>query len=228
MCRVHPDGNGCEYLSRGEKNGGSGDAVSPSRLTVWKKSSMSFQGTDGFTVFDQRGGLVFRVDNYSRKGQCAHGGGGLVLMDGVGNALLTLRPQALSMQCQWHAYKGENDCAKRTPDLRVFSMRRSSLLFHKNSNIEAEVFLGGGCAKHGRAPDFAIEGSFTRRNCVIRSSTGELAAKISRKRANTAVLLGDDVFSLVVQPGFDPELAMAIIVILDRICRKPYTPVLCS
>ncbi|KAI6673358.1 hypothetical protein NL676_001264 [Syzygium grande] len=199
MCRIHPDEDRCKYRPRRERNGDSGgDAVSPSKLTVWKKSSMSFQGTDGFTVFDQRGGLVFRVDNYSRKGQCAYGGGGLVLMDGVGNALLTLRPQVLSMQCQWHAYKGENDNGKRTPNLRVFSMRRTSLLFHKNGNIEAEELHG------------------------------EITAKISRKRANTVVLLGDDVFSLVVQPGFDQELAMAFVVILDRICRKPYTPVLCS
>jgi len=57
-------------------------------LTVWKRSSMSFQGTDGFTVFDPHGTLVFRVDNYSRKN-----GYGLVLMDGVGNALLSLKPK---------------------------------------------------------------------------------------------------------------------------------------
>ena len=49
---------------------------------------MSFQGTDGFTVFDPNGTLVFRVDNYSRKN-----GYGLVLMDGVGNALLSLKPK---------------------------------------------------------------------------------------------------------------------------------------
>lgn len=229
MCRIHPDESRCEYQSRREKNGdpvgGGGGGVGS--LTVWKKSSMSFQGTDGFTVFDDRGRLVFRVDNYSRRGQCASGGGGLVLMDGVGNALLTLRPKVLSMQCQWHAYKGENDYGKKTPNLRVFSMRRSSLLFHNNSKSEAEVFLGGR-VKHGQAPDFTIEGSFTRRNCIIRSSTGEVAAKISRKRATTTVLLGDDVFSLAVQPGFDPELAMAFVVILDRICKKAYKPVLCS
>lgn len=103
MYRIHPDENRCEYRSRRGKNGGSGgggDVVGALKLTVWKKSSMSFQGTDGFTVFDQRGRLVFRVENYSRKGQCAHGGGGLVLMDGVGNALLTLRPQVIdSLSC---------------------------------------------------------------------------------------------------------------------------------
>ena len=63
-------------------------AASSVMLTVWKRSSMSFQGTDGFTVFDPHGTLVFRVDNYSRKN-----GYGLVLMDGVGNALLSLKPK---------------------------------------------------------------------------------------------------------------------------------------
>lgn len=68
--------------------------LSPSVLTVWKKSSMSFQGTDGFTVFDHRGRLVFRVDNYTRKSwSAASGGGGLLLMDGTGKALLKLKPQ---------------------------------------------------------------------------------------------------------------------------------------
>lgn len=64
----------------------------PTVLTVWKRSSMSFQGTDGFTVFDDRGNLVFRVDNYTRK-IWSYGGGGLLLMDGSGKALLTLKPQ---------------------------------------------------------------------------------------------------------------------------------------
>uniref|UniRef100_A0A0E0CQ10 Uncharacterized protein n=1 Tax=Oryza meridionalis TaxID=40149 RepID=A0A0E0CQ10_9ORYZ len=31
--------------------------------TVWKRSSIGFQGTDGFSVYDSAGKLVFRVDN---------------------------------------------------------------------------------------------------------------------------------------------------------------------
>lgn len=64
----------------------------PCKLTVWKRSSMSFQGTDGFTVYDKHGKLVFRVDNYSRNSRCV-AATGLLLMDGAGNALLSLKPQ---------------------------------------------------------------------------------------------------------------------------------------
>ena len=77
--------------------GGSGSSNPPCPaaavvvLTVWKRSSMTFQGTDGFTVFDGNGRLAFRVDNYSRKKGLLKGG--LVLMDGPGKALLTLKPQ---------------------------------------------------------------------------------------------------------------------------------------
>ncbi|OVA17154.1 LURP1-like domain [Macleaya cordata] len=194
----------------------------PSILTVWKKSSMSFQGTDGFTVFNHEGKLVFRVDNYSRTNRCLIGG--LVLMDGAGRALMTLRPQILSMQYQWHGFKGEDKCRKgpRTP---VFSMRRRSVL--GRSNDEAEVFMGNNNSTIS-LPDFRIEGSFRRRRCRITGPNGEKVAEISRKKVNTTIVLSDDVFNLVVQPGFDSELIMAFVIIMDRIYRKPFTPILCT
>ena len=55
---------------------------------------MGFQGTDGFSVYDAAGSLAFRVDNYSRRRKlCA---GELVLMDGQGAPLLSIRPQVLT------------------------------------------------------------------------------------------------------------------------------------
>jgi hypothetical protein len=59
--------------------------------TVWKRSSMGFPGTDGFSVYDAAGALAFRVDNYSRRRKVF--AGELLLMDGQGAPLLALRPQ---------------------------------------------------------------------------------------------------------------------------------------
>ncbi|KAI4341904.1 hypothetical protein MLD38_026574 [Melastoma candidum] len=199
----------------------------PSRFTVWKKSSMSFQGTDGFTVFDHRGRLVFRVDNYSRNNQLSDGAG-LVLMDGVGNPLLVLRPRGFSIQCRWDAYRGDYGV--------LFTMRRRMrpLLSRNDKDERVEVFLHGSSrgSDHAATPDFVVEGSFARRNCIVRRNGdgAVVVARIMRKRAKATptVVLGDDVFSLVVQPGFDPELAMGFVVVLDRICRKPSAPILCS
>ncbi|KAK9054862.1 hypothetical protein SSX86_025941 [Deinandra increscens subsp. villosa] len=225
-------------------------------LTVWKRSSMSFQGTDGFTVYDHHGRLAFRVDNYSRKngwscsslatnggGRNGDGGGAaLVLMDGSGQPLLTLKPQNFSFQSQWNGCiyrEDENGASKK--DKRIFAMRKpSSSLFvfgrteNQQAQCEAEVFFND-----HMQPDYRIEGSFWNRNCKIRSTaSGEVTAKITRKRtcsgdisssSNSTMVLSEEVFSLMVKPGFDPQLVMAFVVVLDRICSRPFfTPLMCS
>lgn len=60
----------------------------PKVLTVWKKSLL-FNCT-GFTVFDTKGNLVFRVDNY-----VAGNKGEIVLMDAAGKPLLTIRRKVI-------------------------------------------------------------------------------------------------------------------------------------
>ncbi|KAL5720417.1 hypothetical protein ACHQM5_013086 [Ranunculus cassubicifolius] len=192
----------------------------PRVLTVWNRSSMTFQGTDGFTVFDGEGKLVFRVDNYSRKNMCLLKG--IVLMDGAGKAILTVKPQLLSMQYQWDGYKGEATC-RRSSKTPVFSMRRKLI----QRNNEAEIFMGGSI-KQGGKPDYTIEGSFRRRSCSIKGPKGELVALLSRKKVNTTVVLSDDVFTLVVQPRFDSELVMAFIIVMDRICPRTKGAIMCS
>lgn len=113
-------------------------------------------------------------------------------------------------------------------------IKSKSFFFHNSDkNIaEAQVFLerrsGQNKVTIDQTPDFRIEGCFWRRNCKIKNRNGEVVANIARKKVNDRVLLGDDVFSLVVQPGFDAQLIMAFVIVLDRICVKPYAPVLCS
>lgn len=212
MSRIHPSESNCNNLLRNEK-------ASPCALTVLKRSSMSFHGTDGFTVFDENGGLAFRVDNYSRKNH------GLVLMDGPGTPLLTLKPQTMTMRYQWNVYR--RDGFGRSTKSKVFSMRRPLPSIRRSNKSEAEVFMGGS-REHDGMPDFKIEGSFRRRNCKIRTHAGATVAKIARKKVNPTVLLSDDVFSLIIEPGIATELIMAFVIILDRICFKPFTPILCS
>lgn len=52
-------------------------------LTVWRKSLLV--SCKGFTVIDQKGDLIYRVDNYARTRP-----GELVLMDTNGNSLLLM------------------------------------------------------------------------------------------------------------------------------------------
>ncbi|TVU50641.1 hypothetical protein EJB05_02020, partial [Eragrostis curvula] len=235
--RIHPSNDGRA------RRAAPAPADRPAVYTVWKRSSMGFQGTDGFCVYDAAGTLAFRVDNYSRRRKlCA---GELLLMDGHGTPLLSLRPQLLSLHDRWNCYTAtteESLCGKKqspTPQL-LFTMHRSSAL--QGSSDQAEVHMEAAttsaassslsCKHQPAAPGFRIEGSFSRRNCKILGNDGREAARISRKKAGVAsrsvTTLGDDVFSLVVRPGVDASTVMAMVVIMDRICRKPYTPMVCS
>ncbi|KAK4342751.1 hypothetical protein RND71_038567 [Anisodus tanguticus] len=224
----------------------------PSIFTVWKKSSMSFQGTDGFTVFDKKGRLVFRVDNYTRRKNrsiASRGSrsGGLVLMDAHGKPLLTLRPQmSVQLQYEWNGYRGGEEDDDGSTDLNnstpLFVMRRPpSSLFtmmgaSTTTSCQAQVFAAGenNVTNKWRRPNYKVDGSFLRRNCNIINSDGHIVANISRKVANattrtrTTILISDDVFSLVVQPGFEPHMFMAFVIILDRMYPNSCAPIICS
>ncbi|XP_066372754.1 protein LURP-one-related 5-like [Miscanthus floridulus] len=214
---------------RGEDAGRTSPSPAARQYTVWKRSSMGFHGTDGFSVYDAAGALAFRVDNYSRRSKVF--AGELLLMDGQGSPLLALRPQIFSMRDQWNCYKASEEGQGKRTSHPLFSMRKCSIL---QNGHEAEVFMSG-CStasdNPGQGPNFLVEGCFRRRNCKIRNSDGEEVARIVRKKAEAASnswTLGDDVFSLVVEPNVDCTVIMAFVVVLDRICWRPYTPMICS
>ncbi|CAL4911894.1 unnamed protein product [Urochloa decumbens] len=233
--RIHPSSDTTRPPPLLPHRGGGSPSSSPTaaaalRFTVWKRSSMGFQGTDGFSVYDAAGALAFRLDNYSRRPKLF--AGELLLMDGQGAPLLSLRPQIFIMHDQWNCYKASKESlGKRTISHQLFSMRKCSVL---QKGHEAEVSMSA-CSTEsghtGQGPSFLVEGCFRRRNCKIRNSAGEEVANIMRKKAGTAsdsLTLGDDVFSLVVEPNVDCTMIMAFVVVLDRICWKPYTPMICS
>lgn len=90
MTKVHPNASpavppSSESESPCVSGGKPAEAVV---YTVWRKSLL-FNG-NGFTVFDAKGNLVFRVENYS-----AGSRNEIVLMDAAGKPLLTLRRKVL-------------------------------------------------------------------------------------------------------------------------------------
>lgn len=115
------------------------------------------------------------------------------------------------MHDRWRGFKDEDGIElTRT---HVFSMRRQSIL---QSRDRAEVFMDNP-VNHSSGPTFRTEGSFRTRNCKILDSNGEEVAHTSHK-VNKSVTLGNEVFSLTIQPDIDIELIMAFLVVMDRIC----------
>lgn len=68
-------------------------------LTVWTKSLLF--NCNGFTVYDAKGNLVFRVDNY-----IAGNKGEIVLMDASGKPLLTIRRKVVDFTSYSHLFIG--------------------------------------------------------------------------------------------------------------------------
>ncbi|CAI9113284.1 OLC1v1013857C1 [Oldenlandia corymbosa var. corymbosa] len=185
-------------------------------LTVWKKSLLL--NCDGFTVFDSKGNLVFRVDNY-----LASGKGEIFLMDASGKSLLTIRRKRLSLAENWLVFEGEEAVNPR------FSVRKIVNIL--NSTSIAQVSAISICGDHDgingnkysrmasvKKVKYEIEGSYSRRCCAVYDDKRRCVAEIKRKEAVGQVVFGADVFRLILhEPGLiDSAVAMALVIILDQ------------
>ncbi|XP_050235210.1 protein LURP-one-related 5-like [Mercurialis annua] len=170
-------------------------------LTVLKTSL--FFANDGFTVYDCKGELVFRVDSYG--GPDNRDNTEVVLMDAHGRCLLTVRKKRPSLHHRWEGYIGERLEGQKP----IFNVRRSSII--GRCSVAVEVYGNPG-------EEYQIEGSYANRSCTITNAIKESMAEIRRKvDASTNVVLGKDVFTLCLKPGFDGAFAMGLVLILDQI-----------
>jgi uncharacterized protein YxjI len=162
-------------------------------LTVWCKSLLF--NCRGYTVFDARGDLAFRVDSYDAEAE-------VVLMDPAGRPAFTVRRKRLSLSGeQWLIYAGEET---RRP---VYAVKRGG------GKSMARVTP---CTGAGGVASYEVEGSYARRRCVVYDAERRAVAEVQPKEA-----VGTDVFRLLVQPGVDVSLAMAVVVALDQLFGRP-------
>ncbi|XP_023523506.1 protein LURP-one-related 5-like [Cucurbita pepo subsp. pepo] len=189
-----------KFFHKGVGIASSTATTTTTHLTVMK-TSLFFAG-DGFTVYDCYGRLVFRVDSYGPDSRYKDE---LVLMDPHGRCLFTLRRKRPSLHQRWEGYLHERINGQRP----IFGVRRSSVI--GRSSVTVEMYRNS-------SEEYQIEGSFGQRLCKILNAKKETVAEIKRKvDASTNVLLGKDVFSLCVKPGFNGAFAMALVLVLDRI-----------
>ncbi|CAN0913564.1 Protein LURP-one-related 8 [Linum grandiflorum] len=216
MTKVYPNlassckGSRDEYDDPLIKKPAAGEQQQAVQLTVWKKSLLF--NCNGFTVFDAKGNLVFRVDNYM-----AAASGEILLMDAAGNPLLTIRrKKKMSLADSWLVYEGET---RENPMLCV----RKKAMSMMNPRCLAQVFSSGGSLR------YEIEGSFAQRCCVVydhnnnekrrRRSVVEI---LQKEAAVGGVTFGFDVFRMVVDTGLiETSLAMALVILLDQMYASP-------
>ncbi|KAM3352220.1 hypothetical protein ACQJBY_023833 [Aegilops geniculata] len=192
MARVHP--NMAPAPGAVHEAPASSAVDGPTTLTVWRKSLLF--DCKGFTVFDSKGNLAYRVDSYA-----SETGDEVVLMDAAGRPAFTVRRKRFSFQGeQWLVFAGEET---RRP---VYAVRRSG-----RGKTMAHVTA---CA--GAGPSYEVEGSYARRSCMVYDGERRAVAEIRPKE-----VVGTDVFRLAVQPGVDVSLAMAVVVALEQMFSRP-------
>ncbi|OWM81582.1 protein LURP-one-related 8 [Punica granatum] len=183
-------------------------------LTVWRKSLLL--NCNGFTVYDCKGNLVFRVDNYVAGNRSE-----VVLMDASGKPLLTVRRKRLSLGDNWQVFEGETAVNPR------FTARKQSNLLNTKCLAQVSCGSGNGTASPSspsspsssswRSPRsqqlaYEIEGSYAQRSCAIYDNKRRMVAEIRRKES-----VGSDVFRLVVHPEMiDAAMAMALVILVDQ------------
>ncbi|KAL0403362.1 UNVERIFIED_CONTAM: protein LURP-one-related 8 [Sesamum radiatum] len=206
MTKVYPNAAPLPKPSDGCTKTGADDSSSRV-LTVWRKSLLF--NCDGFTVFDADGNLVYRVDNYMSGNK-----GEIFLMDAAGTSLLTIRRKKLSLTDSWLVFDGE------TADNPRFVVTKNVVNLLKSKRLLAHV-----TSPRKNTEVFEIEGSYSRRCCAVYGEKRRRVAEIKEKETSVkGVAFGADIFRLVVQPGFDATVAMAIVILLDQMFGSSTSP----
>nr|XP_004245620.2 protein LURP-one-related 11-like isoform X1 [Solanum lycopersicum] len=211
MAKVHP--NKSNYLSTTSSSSFSSIIpsnfyVSPRRetFTLWMKS-LVYHG-NGCTVYDSNGNIVYRIDNYnSKRSKEVH------LMDRNGKVLFSIRNRKVPVFGHWDGYKWSYDgiTSKEMPWFQVKKIH--NVLRGENVNCYSVIL---GCNSEATCYNIIL----ATKSIKIVNQHGRLVAEVKQKQANSGVLLGDDVLTLMVEPHVDQSLIMALVTVCGLIHHK--------
>ncbi|KAB5564487.1 hypothetical protein DKX38_004541 [Salix brachista] len=211
-------------------------------FTIWMKSLVC--QTNGCTVFDSNGDIVYRIDNYDKK--CSNK---VYLMDLRGRVIVTIRRKVLQIQV-----KKELIYVLIITGLMQFPDRFNewdSLFFFGSVSMQRLQILG--CwygyrldsGANEEKPWFQVKqygrlfcmGSFACQVTVgfdkywvvklgskqafrIVNIDSEVIAEVKQKQLSSGISMGEDVLTLAVEPHVDHSLIMAIVTVYGLINYK--------
>ncbi|KAM6556789.1 hypothetical protein CsatB_003808 [Cannabis sativa] len=193
------------------------------KFTIWMKS-LVFQ-TNGCTVYNSNGQIVFRVDNYEKK--CSSE---VYLMDLKGKVLFTIRKKKLQAFGGWVGYRCcsnnninnfNDDDQLESSDMMNISTEgkpwfRVTRQYCKMLMGDLACHISVGCDDKYRIVRIAGKAVGFR----IVNLDGKIVAEAKQKQSSSGVVLGDDVLSLEVAPCEDHSLIMALVMVYGLIRRK--------
>ncbi|CAH8359197.1 unnamed protein product [Eruca vesicaria subsp. sativa] len=161
-------------------------------FTIWMRSLVFH--SKGCTVFDSKGNLIYRVDNYDSK-SCSE----VYLMDLYGEVLFKFQ-QTLGL---FKSCKGDNSTGTR------FTLRKNFKISPRSSSSSYKVIMGSSKDDVQSSYKIVIRGSvFT-----IEDGSGRLMAEVNKKQSDIRGLeFGEDVLTMVVEPQVDHSFIMGIVI----------------
>ncbi|KAK4488261.1 hypothetical protein RD792_004008 [Penstemon davidsonii] len=168
--------------------------------------------SNGCTVFDSNGQVVFRVDNYQKTSSNE-----VFLMNSNGQVLFSIKTKNVLMFRNWEGYKWTNSKFCKEDD-QLFKVTRKCKVFGREITsfvIQECNGVAGNCYKI-----VGLEGKSTLK---IIDFSGRILAEVKlviQKQSLGGVSLGDDVLSLTVEPQTDQTLIMALVLVHGMINRK--------
>nr|WAU86911.1 birch protein [Betula platyphylla] len=177
-------------------------------FTIWMKSLVL--GGKGCTVFDAKGQIVYRVDNYSCK--CKDE---VYLMDFKGKVIFTMLRKRFKLFRFWEGYRSTaTEIDSKKPG---FQVRQTLRIQRGHSPCQVTVGLDENQPRHYKIQSW---GSSSKSACKIVDQFGVLVAELKRKKAACGVDLGNDVLTMVVEPSIDHSLIMGVFVVYSLINYK--------
>ncbi|XP_059661759.1 protein LURP-one-related 4-like [Cornus florida] len=177
--------------------------------TIWMQS-LVFHG-NGCTVYDSKGEIVYRIDNYGNK--CCHK---VYLMDLHGEVLFSiLQKKKLGIFGYWVGYKWSG-CKVKKESRPCLKVRKDWRILRRDMSCDVRL----GCDEAKASCSYRIVGLAGKSTFKIMDTNNQLVAEVKQKESTSGVLLGDDVLTLVVEPQRDHSLVMALMTVYGLINQK--------
>ncbi|KAG7595161.1 Tubby-like C-terminal [Arabidopsis thaliana x Arabidopsis arenosa] len=196
MVKIYPDKAFKVDSSAGEDKTSPYLTTEKESFTIWMRSLVFH--SKGCTVYDSKGNLIYRVDNYNSK-SCSE----VYLMDLFGKVLFTLRQKKLRLFKSWEGY---NSTGTR------FRLRKNFKISPRGSSSSYKVVMVPRIANDDQQQSCY---KIVNRKSIftIEDGSGRLMAEVKKKQSSIKSLdLGKDVLTMMVEPQVDHSLIMGIVI----------------
>ncbi|KAK4262746.1 hypothetical protein QN277_028264 [Acacia crassicarpa] len=197
MGKIYPDDDQLHEANNVDGNM-STSSSKRERYTVWMKSLVFH--SNGCTVYNSDGNIVYRVDNYDTKGTRE-----VYLMDLRGTVLCTIQKRKLGFGC----WEGFRYCSSRRKEMRWFQVKKCQNMMMKGKG-ECEITVG-------REKYWIVAMGKNKAEFGIINMEGQIVAEVQQKESLSGVVLGDDVVTLEVEANTDHSLIMAFVTVYGLI-----------